>query len=147
MVNEEGDDKTGYGKPPRKNQFEKGKSGNPNGRPKGAKSISSILANMSRERVMVTTNGKSRNVTKLEAIFMQLNNKAASGDLKAIRELLSAHRIFPEPVEEAHAPAAPNERDEVVMKSILKRLRSTESAQDSASESEPNPAPKKEEER
>jgi hypothetical protein len=49
----------GFAKPPQGTQFRKGRSGNPNGRPKGAKSIANILAKMGRERVRITTNGSS----------------------------------------------------------------------------------------
>jgi hypothetical protein len=33
------DDQVGYGKPPKRNQFKKGQSGNPSGRPKKPKSF------------------------------------------------------------------------------------------------------------
>lgn len=33
----------GYGKPPKRTQFKKGKSGNPKGRPKGAKGVKASL--------------------------------------------------------------------------------------------------------
>ncbi len=114
----------GYGKPPKATRFRKGVSGNPTGRPKGSRSISSILAKLGRERVKVTTNGKTRTMTKLEVVFTQLNNQAASGNLKAIRELLSAHRLFAEPQQiDEITPAATQERDEGVLKNIAKRVR------------------------
>lgn len=113
----------GYGKPPKATRFRKGVSGNPTGRPKGSRSISSILAKLGREKVKVTTNGKTRTMTKLEVVFTQLNNQAASGNLKAIRELLSAHRLFAEPQQiDEITPAATQERDDAVLKNLAKRL-------------------------
>ena len=78
----------GYGKPPQRTQFAKGQSGNPKGRPKGSQNLATILAKAGRQRVRITENGRSRYITKLEASMLQLMSKAASGDLKAIGELL-----------------------------------------------------------
>ena|SRR5450631_1862874 len=127
----------GYGKPPESAQFRAGVSGNPKGRPKGAKSIPSILAKMGREKVRITVNGRVRTVTKLEAVFMQLINKAAGGDLKATRELLAANRLFPEPTEVIQAPTAPSERDAALMKSILTRIRNSEAVVEQRSNHQP----------
>lgn len=121
------DYEVGYGKPPQATRFRKGVSGNPTGRPKGSRSIASILAKLGRERVKVTTNGKTRSMTKLEVVFTQLNNQAASGNLKAIRELLSAHRLFAEPQQiDEITPAAMQERDDAVLKNLAKRVRAVE---------------------
>ncbi len=122
------DYEVGYGKPPKATRFREGVSENPTGRPKGARSISSILTKLGRERVKVTTNGKTRSMTKLEVVFTQLNNQAASGNLKAIRELLSAHRLFAEPQQiDEITPAATQERDDAVLKNIAKRLNAVKS--------------------
>ena len=116
----------GFGKPPRNTQFRKGVSGNPKGRPKGSKNVASILAMMARQRVRVTINGRVCHISKLEMVFMQLSNKAASGDLKAIRELLIAHRILAEPEPPAEASESFQERDTLVMKNMLNRIRSSD---------------------
>jgi hypothetical protein len=133
----------GYGKPPESAQFRAGVSGNPKGRPKGARSISSILAKMGRERVRITAHGRVRSVTKLEAVFMQLINKAAGGDIKATREFLAANRLFPEPTEVIDAPTAPSERGAALMQSILTRIRNSEAAVEPRSN---HPPEKKEDE-
>jgi len=125
MAKKDGKYEVGFGKPPESTQFQKGVTGNPKGRPKGSKSISGILTKMGRERVKVAINGKTRSITKLEAVFMQLSNKAASGDIRAIRELLAAHRIFPEPTEAVESDVGSNDRDDAVLKGIVERMRSS----------------------
>ena len=40
------DEDVGYGKPPKANQFKPGKSGNPKGRPKGARSEATMLVEL-----------------------------------------------------------------------------------------------------
>lgn len=75
-------------KPPKKDtRFKPGKSGNPKGRPKGAKNRATLLEEVVNVRIQVSENGQRKNVTKLEAGYIQLANKAASGDLQAIKIL------------------------------------------------------------
>ena len=49
-----GDYEVGYGKPPRHSQFVKGQSGNPRGRPAGAKNLKTLLNKALNELVIVT---------------------------------------------------------------------------------------------
>ena len=81
--------KVGYCNPPERTRFKKGQSGNPQGRPKGALSMATVLERTLRERVVINENGRRKTITKLEAAIKQLSNKAASGELKAL-QLLSA---------------------------------------------------------
>jgi hypothetical protein len=78
----------GYGKPPRRNQFEKGQSGNPKGRPRGSRNATTLLKEALNEQVIITENGRRRTITKKEAIVTQIVNKAASGDHRSIQLLL-----------------------------------------------------------
>lgn len=77
----------GYCKPPQHSQFKKGQSGNRKGRPKGSKDFVTTFMKVANERITVTQNGRTRTITKFEATIIQLTNKAASGDMRAIREL------------------------------------------------------------
>ena len=77
----------GFGKPPAGTRFQKGQSGNPKGRPKGALNMATVLARTLREKVVVNENGQRKVIPKLEAAVKQLVNKAASGDLRALRHL------------------------------------------------------------
>jgi hypothetical protein len=82
----------GFGKPPRSRQFKPGQSGNPNGRPRGAKNFATAIEQELDARVTVTENGRRRRISKREVIAKHLVNKAASGDLKAIPLLLNEAR-------------------------------------------------------
>jgi hypothetical protein len=84
---EDEDNKVGYGKPPKRGQFKKGVSGNPSGRPKKATDFESQLKKELNSVVFVTERGKQRATTKFELALKQLANKAASGNLPAMRLL------------------------------------------------------------
>ena len=81
------DDGVGYGKPPRRNQFQKGKSGNPKGRPKGSgvrTSVEKVLA----RTIPITVDGVRRRVPITEAMVTQLAQRALAGDPAASRDFL-----------------------------------------------------------
>lgn len=78
----------GYGSPPKATRFRKGVSGNPKGRPKGSLNVATLLFKILHEKVVIIEHGKRKKVTKFEATLKQLVNKAASGDLRAQRQLL-----------------------------------------------------------
>jgi hypothetical protein len=94
----------GYKKPPKGSQFQKGKSGNSNGRPKQNPGIAEVFRKVSKQKVR--TNGPNGSIcmTKLEASMTQLVNKAASGDLKAVKAVMMMVRSFPESATGSESP-------------------------------------------
>ena len=82
-------ERVGYRRPPVGTRFRSGQSGNPRGRPKGARNLSTIVAAALSERVAVNENGRRRRITKLEAAVKQLVNRAASGEARATQLLLA----------------------------------------------------------
>ena len=84
----EGDYEVGYGKPPRETRFKRGQSGNPRGRPPGAKNLSSLLNEALNELVVVTENGGRKRISKRQAAFKQLVNDAAKGNWRALKLLV-----------------------------------------------------------
>lgn len=79
----------GYRKPPKKNQWKKGQSGNPKGRPKGTKNLSTDLMEELSEMIHVNEGGERKRISKQRAVLKQLAAKALEGDLKAMQTLLT----------------------------------------------------------
>ncbi len=118
----------GFGKPPRSNQFKPGESGNPAGRPRGAKNFATALEDELRAPVTVTENGRRKRISKGQVIAKHIVNKAASGDLKAIPLLLNEIRY-----REGHADAGLDQvfdtpEDRNVLDSMIRRIRSSDPA-------------------
>src|SRR5438874_8056174 len=86
------DHKVGYGKPPKETQFQKGRSGNPKGRPRGSKNMKTIVNQVGEEKVEVTERGRRRKMTSKEAIVRQLRASALSGDRRSRSEFLTLCR-------------------------------------------------------
>ncbi len=80
--------KIGYKNPPKHSQFQKGRSGNFAGRPKGSKNTLKLLDQVLEQKITITQDGKQVKITKKLAMLMQLANSATKGDIKAISALL-----------------------------------------------------------
>ena len=78
----------GYGKPPKEHQFRKGQSGNPKGRPKGSRSMQTIITDKLNERVAYTQNGQRKTATRREVFSERLINDAMIGKPNAVNKLL-----------------------------------------------------------
>jgi hypothetical protein len=119
----EGDYEVGYGRPPCHTRFVKGQSGNPRGRPPGAKNLSTLLSEALNETVIVTENGGRRKVTKRQAIITQLVNRSATADFRAIKILLDIVRDIERQTEPSTPEASDfSEADEKVIEQLRARF-------------------------
>jgi hypothetical protein len=80
----------GYGHPPVEHRFQSGQSGNPSGRPKGARRFTADLLDELAEIVAVNNGDQKRALTKQRAIVSVLVCKALEGDAHAITTIISA---------------------------------------------------------
>jgi hypothetical protein len=113
----------GYGKPPVHTRFQKGQSGNPKGRPRGRKNMSTLLSDALNGSVIVVENGRRKKITKREAIVTQLVNKSASADLKATQIVLAMLRDVESQADGSADPAPFTEADQQIIRRIQARLR------------------------
>ncbi len=81
----------GYGMPPREHQFPPGRSGNPNGRPKGAKNESTILREILGRKIVSRLEGRSRKITILEGILLRITEDSLKGNTKSAAFLLNRY--------------------------------------------------------
>ena len=75
----------GYGKPPKASRFKKGRSGNPKGRPKGAKGIGASLKRELESKVTVREGGRVVTISKSDVLTKRVVEKAMKGDMPAIK--------------------------------------------------------------
>ncbi|TGY90322.1 hypothetical protein E5163_04130 [Marinicauda algicola] len=84
----------GYGNPPRATQFQKGKSGNPKGRPRLKKNLGTLIDEVLFKEVVITEGGRRRKVSAAKALFMRQLSEGLSGDGKAFERLFRAHQML-----------------------------------------------------
>jgi|LakMenEpi03Aug12_release.lakeMendotaPanAssembly.Ray.scaffolds.fasta_scaffold201538_2 hypothetical protein len=107
--------KVGYKRPPISTRFQPGKSGNPKGRPKTARSMTAIVREQLDSKIEVTIGGRKRRLTARELITKRMLEQALKGDLKAIANIAKFDRTEPmdepEPTSGASANLTEEERE------------------------------------
>ena len=89
----------GRTRPPPKNQFRKGRSGNPAGRPKGSIDRSNLTRKVAQKKHRVFIEGKACKVSTLDLLIRKTQAMAANGHVAAAR-LLNWLRSGIEPSDE-----------------------------------------------
>jgi hypothetical protein len=85
----------GFGRPPKRTQFQKGTSGNPRGRPKRKASFKADLADEMHERITLNDkNGRPQKITKQRAFIKMLFASALQNEKSAITALLACMKYF-----------------------------------------------------
>jgi len=109
----------GYCRPPKEHQFKPGKSGNPKGRPKGAKNEATILRNILNRRIEVREGGRARKISVLEAMLLKFVDDALKGNPKSAIFLLNRYRLA-----DGDAPDANDidQDDRQVLDAFVRRL-------------------------
>ena len=103
-------EEVGYGKPPMQRRF-KG-SGNPRGRPKGAKNRKTIVRTVANEMHTLIENGTRRRLSTLELVMLRLRNMALEG--KNVRAFDELHRLI-----KAYGPQEADKRHGVLVAPAL----------------------------
>jgi hypothetical protein len=84
-----GSEEVGYGLPPKATRFQKGRSGNPRGRPRNRHRdipYDTLLGQM----VTIREDGRERRITAAEAFILQLTKKGLEGDSGSARASMIA---------------------------------------------------------
>lgn len=98
----------GYKRPPKKSQFKPGLSGNPSGRPKGARSFKSDLKDELSESIEIQNGQGVITVSKQRALIKALVSSAIKGEARAVNTLMGAC-LRAESLEEDEGEEAPED--------------------------------------
>lgn len=114
------EDGAGYGRPPRRHQFKPGVSGNPRGRPKGSKNLSTLIKTELNRPLTVAQDGKKLKIKRKAALVKGLVNDALQGKDRPREKILDfIDRI--EAADTSIASQPDNPEDEAIIERFLER--------------------------
>ena len=114
------DYEVGYGKPPTHSQFRPGQSGNPRGRPKGAKSPFTLLREELQSKVTLKENGRLTTVTKLHAIMKRVVSDTLGGKASQTKLLFTLIHIFEAQFATESEPNELSAKDQEIVLAMLR---------------------------
>lgn len=116
--------KVGYGRPPKHSQFQPGQCGNQRGRPKGQRNLATDLKAVLDQKVTVTENGKTKEMSKLEMMLVTAVNRAIKGDPKSLMAVFTIMtRIGSKDLEAIPEHLEETPEDAAILELFLKRSR------------------------
>jgi hypothetical protein len=116
------DYKVGYAKPPARHQFQPGRSGNPKGRPKGSRSLATLIGEELDKKVTAKIGARRVTMSRRQAMVHRFIEMAMQGDLKAFVVLLKLDPAAVAPESSALEPEAKLTPEEAEMlHAFLKR--------------------------
>jgi hypothetical protein len=86
-----GDNEVGYRKPPQHSRFKKGRSGNPKGRPRGAKNLRTDLLEELGERIVIREGNREIRVSKQRALLKSQTARSLKGDTRAAGQIIDLY--------------------------------------------------------
>ncbi len=116
----------GYGKPPEATRFKKGQTGNPKGRPKGAKGFIASLKRELEMKIVVRESDRSVRISKAEAGAKRLMERALKGDMAALKMVVMIDSTLTELADSTNPEhqfgAAPDKTDDAVLAHFMSRI-------------------------
>ena len=117
------DERSGYKRPPKKHQFQPGRSGNPKGRPRGAKGLKQILQGEFSQRMQIMEGDRPLKVSKLQLIVKRELEKAMAGNQRAIEHVISLNiQMFGLGADEPKEDEELTLGEQLYIEAIMKRL-------------------------
>ena len=113
-----GNFRVGYGRPPTHTRFKPGHSGNPKGRPRGAKNEDTILSEIMNRPIEIREGGRPRKISVLAAILLKFAENALRGDSRSATFLLNRYGS----VKGANEPPDSNQDDQEILAAFVKSV-------------------------
>ena len=119
-----GDYEVGYCRPPKAHEFPKDTSGNPKGRPKGARNLKTDLLEELGETMMVREGGRERRISKQRALIKIQVARALNGNNRAAAKIIELYlKVIGLEDAAADADLPLTEDEHAVIEKLEERLR------------------------
>jgi hypothetical protein len=118
-----GDYEVGRGRPPKRTQFQKGRSGNPSGRKTGSVNLKTLIRKVASTEIPVNENGEERLVSLLEGIILRLSHGALRGDIRATQIILTLFQQYLTDEEPEGGKELPAEDEAILGRELTKLSR------------------------